>query len=423
MRKPAPNLLLRLTERPYNYLIYAFFLIAAIWFVVRIAVPFGDRLTHGFGAYYSASKLLYTGEYSERVYEPDYFEAVVRADSVGEVGDIWLNPPPTTLLFLPIAGFSIHNARAIWTAINIFLLLLALTMLIRSFARGAPLVIWLLIFSLALLFRPVISNFIFGQGYILIFLLLAVAVVGIYRQKDISGGLSLGLAFSLKLVGWPLVFLLVWQRRWRYLVFTFSTIIFIVLASLPFFGLDSWRGFISFVSETSASPLNCVTAYQTTRSWLCHMLAPDVLWQAADSLTLPWFAPVILVVLGVVALVLSLSLANREPMAAAGALIAWGILFAPLGEEYHQVVLLIPIVWLILTWWSGRPLSWPSLILLTLALFLYMVPFPINHPRLQQGWLALLAYPRLYAAWLVWLTLILSSWWPRLTNSHPEYNS
>jgi hypothetical protein len=94
-------------------------------------------------------------------------------------------------------------------------------------------------------------------------------------------------------------------------------------------------------------------------------------------------------------------------MAAAGGLIAWGVLFAPLGEEHHQVVLLIPIVWLILAWWSGYPLSRATLILLGLALILYSVPFPINHPRLQQGWLALLAYPRLYGAWLVWLALVL----------------
>jgi hypothetical protein len=99
-------------------------------------------------------------------------------------------------------------------------------------------------------------------------------------------------------------------------------------------------------------------------------------------------------------------------MAAAAALIAWGVLFAPLGEEYHQVVMLVPIIWLIGSWWSGYPIARVSLIFVMIALILYIVPFPLNHPRLQQGWLALLAYPRLYAAWLVWLSLILLSKWP-----------
>ncbi|HCB50257.1 MAG TPA: hypothetical protein DEP47_12235 [Chloroflexi bacterium] len=137
------------------------------------------------------------------------------------------------------------------------------------------------------------------------------------------------------------------------------------------------------------------------------MLAPEVLWQEAATLALPWYAAAILVAAGGVTLVLTLALTDRQPMAAAGGLIAWGVLFAPLGEEYHQVVLLIPIVWLILTWWSGQPLSRATLIVLGVALILYTVPFPINHPRLQQGWLALLAYPRLYGSWLVWLALIL----------------
>lgn len=352
-----------------------------------------------------------TGEYSERVYDPDYFADQVRSDSSGEFGDIWLNPPPTNFLFLPFAGLPIRSVRALWTGLNVFILFAAVLMMVKSFAPRAPLALWLLIFSLALLFRPVISNFIFGQAYILILLLLVMAVIGIQRQRDVLGGFSLGLAFSLKLVGWPLAFLLIWLRRWRYFAAFALTLILGILATLPIFGLASWREFLSFLSKTTNSPLICVTAYQTTRSWLCHVLAPDVLWQSAVFLDLPGFAPILLIVGGVGVLILSLALASREPMAAAGALIVWGILFAPLGEEYHQVVVLVPIVWLITAWWSGHPLSWPILILLATAVFLYILPFPINHPRLQQGWLALLAYPRLYAAWMVWLALIFSTSW------------
>jgi hypothetical protein len=417
LREPAPNLLLRLTERPFNLAVYAVFLIAAIWFMVRIVVPSGARLTHGFGAYYSASRLLYSGDYSERVYERDFFQALVLSDSFGEAEDIWSNSPANTLMLLPLAGLPIRTARELWTAVNVVLLICALSLLVWTLAPRAPLVLWLLIFTVALLFRPVISNFVFGQAYVLMFLLLVVAVIGIRRQGNVIGGLSLGLALSLKLVGWPLTFLLIWLRRWRYLAVYALTVILIALASLPIFGLTSWRGFIASLLEMTSSPLICVTAYQTTRSWLCHVLAPDILWQTAETLALPWFAMMLLIVAGAVALVLSLALASRERMAAAAALIAWGVLFAPLGEEYHQVVMLVPIIWLIVSWWSGYPIARVSLIFLMIALILYMVPFPINHPKLQQGWLALLAYPRLYAAWLVWLSVTLSSKWQYLAGS------
>ena len=154
------------------------------------------------------------------------------------------------------------------------------------------------------------------------------------------------------------------------------------------------------------SPAVCVPAYQTTRSLLCHLLTPEVSWLEVGAPSLPWFAPMILLAAGAVTLALSLPLANREPVAGAAALIVWGVLFAPLGEEYHQVVVLIPIVWLILAWWTGYPRSRASLIALTIALLLYSIPFPVNDPRFQQGWPALVAYPRLYAAWFVWLALM-----------------
>lgn len=407
MREPGSNLVARLTEHPYRIAVAVVFILAAIWFAARIVWPSAGRLTHGYGAYYSASRLLVTGAYSERVYEPDYFRALVRSDSDGEVEDIWSNPPPTLLMLAPIAGLNIRVARVVWTALNVFLLFGGLSLLIWTFAPRAPLAIWLLVFTLAMVFRPVIANFIFGQAYVLAFALLVLAVIGIHRRWDVAGGLSLGLALSLKLVGWPLGLLLIWLRRWRYLAVYAATVALFVLASIPLFGVASWQGFITFLPKMTGSPLICVTAYQTTRSWLCHVLAPEVLWQEAATLALPWYAAAILLAAGGLTLVLSLALADRQPMAAAGGLIAWGVLFAPLGEEYHQVVLLIPIVWLILAWWSGYPLSRATLILLGLALILYTAPFPINHPRLQQGWPALLAYPRLYAAWLVWLALIL----------------
>ncbi len=409
MREPAPNLIGRLSEHPYRIAMVVVFILVTVWFAARIVGPSAGRLTHGYGAYYSASRLLVTGTYSERVYDPDYFRGVVRTDSEGEVEDIWPNPPPTTFMFVPVAGLDIQVARVVWTAINVFLLFGGLSLLIWNFAPRAPLAIWLLIFTLAMVFRPVIANFIFGQAYILAFALLVLAVIGIHRRWDVIGGASLGLALSLKLVGWPLGFLLIWQRRWRYLAVYAASVALLVLASIPLLGAVSWQGFITFLPKMTGSPLICVTAYQTTRSWLCHLLAPEVLWQEAATLALPWYAAAILVAAGGVTLVITMALADRQPMAAAGGLIAWGMLFAPLGEEYHQVVLLIPIVWLILTWWSGQPLSRATLFVLGLALILYTVPFPINHPRLQQGWLALLAYPRLYAAWLVWLALILSA--------------
>jgi hypothetical protein len=388
---------------------FLLFALTTAWFTAGVVVPAAGRLTFGFAAYYTASRLALHGDYSERVYEPDYFRAVVRADSDGRADDIWPNLPTTALMMLPIAGLPISAARILWTAANVLFLLAGLGLLVRAYGPRASLAVWLLVFTVAMLFRPVIANFRYGQAYLLTFLLLVLAVVAIGRRRDVVGGVGLGAALALKMTGWPLAILLLWRRRWGYLAAFAGTAALLALVLLPVTGLTSWRAFADYLPGFLNSPSVCATAYQTVRSWLCHVAMPQMVWQTAEALALPWTAQAIYWAAALGTLILSLRLARWRGSAAAAALVVWGVLFAPLGEEHHHTVVLIAVVWLILGWsrgdWRGRA----GLVLLGLALVLYVVPFPLNHPRLQEGWAALLAYPRLYGAWLVWLAVQLSA--------------
>jgi hypothetical protein len=42
---------------------------------------------------------------------------------------------------------------------------------------------------------------------------------------------------------------------------------------------------------------------------------------------------------------------------------------------------------------------------LAIAIALLAAPLPYRDPALDEGWLALLAYPRVYGAWLLWAWL------------------
>lgn len=44
------------------------------------------------------------------------------------------------------------------------------------------------------------------------------------------------------------------------------------------------------------------------------------------------------------------------------------------------------------------------------ALLLLGAPLPYGDPAMSAGWLALLAYPRLYGAWLLWGWLVRARW-------------
>ena len=82
---------------------------------------------------------------------------------------------------------------------------------------------------------------------------------------------------------------------------------------------------------------------------------------------------------------------------------------APLGEGYHYALALPSL--LVGAWWAWRSGDWRSTEswmlwgALALAALLMAAPLPYQSPVLAVSWLALLAYPRVYGAYLLWLVL------------------
>lgn len=383
----------------------AFGLIMA-WFGVTVLYPAAGRQTGGFGAYYTSSRLLINGQISAAIYDAAYFRPLVEADSGGATGDIYnANPPTTSLMLAPLAFLSSAEARLIWSWLNLLLLLGGLGGLVWAFAGRPDLLTYLAVGATGLLFQPVIENFRYGQAYVLLFLLLSLAAVAFQRDRPSAGGIALALMLILKTAGWPLLLLLAWRRQWRYLAWTFGAAGLIILLALPWLPLAMWQSYRQLLPQVIGSPLVCVTPYQTTRSFLCHLFAPQIDWSQAPVLALPWTATAVFTLLALVTLAINWRLAARDPLAAFMSFVAWSILFAPLGEQHHHVVMLVPIVWLLLLWRDGRLDSRLVRAGLILVLVFYIVPFPVHWPQWQTDRLALLAYPRLYGAWLTLLAI------------------
>jgi hypothetical protein len=213
---------------------------------------------------------------------------------------------------------------------------------------------------------------------------------------------ALALALVLKTAGWALLPLLAWQKRWRALVWTAGVAVTILLLTLPLFPPPLWQRYGQLLRETSNSAATCATAYQTTRSLLCQLFVFAPPWSQSPVINLPWLAPAFFVTLAALTLLANFWLARRDPTLALTAMIAWGVIFAPLGEGYHHTVMLIPLSWLVIHWSALDRLS--RLGLLAAACF-YFIPFAPYQPDWQSGGWALLAYPRLYGAWLTLLLL------------------
>ncbi len=385
--------------------IYSTAIVIAFWFVTQTLYPASQNLTHGFGAYYSAARLLQTGQFSAQVYDPDYFRPIVRADSHQQADDIYhANPPTTSLMLWPLSFLSIESARFIWTVANAVMLFGGLALLALAFAPRPILPTFALLASLGMLFQPALENIKLGQAYLLIFLLLTIAVTAWskVRISDSLGGAVLALALILKTAGWALLPILAWQRRWRTLTWTGGITGTILLLTLPLFPLALWQKYWQLLNEINNSPTTCATAYQTTRSLLCHLFVFDPTWSRSPLVDWPWLATSLFLGLALATLALNFKLSRHQQHLALIASVAWGVIFAPLGEEYHHTVMLIPLGWLVLHWSTLTKLSQ---IIFLAALGLYLIPLPANPMQWQNGGWVLLAYPRLYGAWLILLLL------------------
>ena len=82
-----------------------------------------------------------------------------------------------------------------------------------------------------------------------------------------------------------------------------------------------------------------------------------------------------------------------------------GIVLQPAAEQYAYVTAFVPFV-VATREWLRRPTSAGGICLAAAALLVY-APLPYKNPRLWQGTIALLAYPRLFGGLLLWGTLIL----------------
>ncbi len=373
----------------------AVFLLASVW-------PASNKITDGFAAYYTASRAVLEGRADPVLYDDNLFRLDVEQDTAGQASDIyWANPPTTALLFLPIASFPPEVARRLWIGFNLFALILAIYLLIVALQPPAlypgRLYIGVSIFLLSV---PLADNFDHGQAYIFILCLMCLALFALQRRLDWLAGLCLALAILFKASGIPLWILLALHGRWRLIVWSGLIFMMLTLATLPLLGVHLWQTFLFEVAPRFLrDPVISVSVYQTIPGLLRHIFTYDPTWNPLPLANWP------LVALLTVPLI-SCLLVGIAGYAARRSSLTWtfvvGLLLSVIlvpSAEGHQYVLLLPAFLFAL--YGARTPGWP----LWIAAALIALPLPFAQSALSQGWLALLAYPRLYGALILFAIL------------------
>ncbi len=361
-------------------------------------------VTHGFPVYYVSARLIHEGRWSPNVYDNDWFSAQALALTQGHIGEIFSpNPPSASLLMAPFAGLDIAGARAAWIGLNLLLLAASLALIVAALpqARGLSFRAGFVAFALA--YAPMRENFRLGQAYVLLLFLFALAFWSLSRSRWAPAGIALGTAALAKLSGGVVWLMLASHARWQVIRAGALAGVAFFLASVALTGWGSWERFLSILPEyLVGNQWSTVTAFQTTPSFFRHLFVADVQLNPQPLWHQPWLAFALSVGIGVAVLALTLGYGRRaDDELAFAAATTLSVILLPLAEEYHYTLLLLPLA-VMASRMARKPLQARDVAWLVLAVLLLAAPLPYKSPQLNDGWYALLAYPRLYGGWLVW---------------------
>lgn len=403
-----------LLDRPMVHVLCCAALVAYALFAIVPACT--QPNTNGFAAYFTASRILLDRpEELENVYDNAWFQANLDASGFVHVRDIYNTQPPTmSLLMAPVAWMSPARARRVWVLFNVALWIAGLGLLARSLrlfdGRSASHRL-LVLSALTTAYSPIRDNLRYGQCYTLLFFLLCLVFFLALRpgsRSAFAAGVPLGLMLVFKTAGiwlWPLLLL---SRRWRVILGATATALAVVVLASPLVGWPAWRAYFHELPRLAVEPSRYVTAYQTVTSLAGHLFVFDSRWNPGPVVHMPALSTFIDLLAGGVALVVSLRaqrVDSRDPGERAlslGMFTSLIVSMAPVAQGYHYVLVLPSLV--VAVWWAARervgPRSWgvlgASALLLTTPLHF------VASRSLQTGWLAVLAYPRVYGAFILW---------------------
>ena len=358
------------------------------------------RTTNGFIAYYAASRLLVAGQLGSLVYDDGWFMGYVQHLTHTSVLEIYgPNSPMMALLGIPTVVFGPDGGRTLWLAGSLVALAVTTAIVFREVTRDGT-DVPLVVVPLVLLSPAVFANLNNGQAYLFVFGAYGVAALALLSGRDSVAGTVLGLAFALKSAGLSVFVLLAAQRRFRALAAAAAGCLVTVLVVFPWVNRGMWFDYLAYVWKFVQRPSVSVTAYQTTDSLVRRLCMQDSVWNPAPAANCAGVALIVPHVLVVSALAATVWLSAGRPVAnwmAAGFTLC--VLDVPIAAEPHFVSLGIPVLFLMAAWVRRPTRSWWPWVAFAFLLF---VPLDYSARRFTSGWSVLLAYPRLYAAWLLW---------------------
>jgi hypothetical protein len=372
-------------------------------YVAHSAFPAAQRLTGGFMAYYVAAQSVRAGTGGARLYDEEWFASEVMEASHGRVTDSYLaNPPTLAVAWLPFAYFSVEASRRVWIALDVLFLAVALWLIAVELDWAQRPWAVLALSAAATLAVPTREQIYLGQMYACLLLLHVIGWRAYIHGRSALTGAALGLAMALKLSGWPIGVLMLAKRRWSMAGWALATAGIVALLSLPWVGLDAWRTFIlEAIPRTLHWAAATLTAYQDTTGFWQHLFRYDARLNPHPLSNAPALATLLTLSTAVGACIALVACTRTASVAFAGA-VALTELLSPAAEQYHYIIMVLPLA--VLWHQAWRSNYWP-LGCAALAATL-LIACPIDYKSVHPVWAILHNYPRLLGGWLAFAALL-----------------
>ena len=389
-------------QRPAaDLLLSALSVVLLVLLVARAGPPRGD-----FANYLTAATLWWDGGDLSQLYDYRWFTSAAAATGFGDrlVGFAVLTPP-SALFAAPLLWLSPSGAGHVWWVAQGLLLLALQWALSRSLGRP----LWWTGLVMLGLWPGVHAHLVQGQIHLPAVLALA---LGLWGRRWWTG-LLWGLAVGLKVHAWPILVLLLLQRRWRAAVAALGTLLAGGLMSVVLLGWPLHAVWLQEVAPAAAGGWFTDPWHPALQSFgvgVRRLLLPSPaggpIWSARPLAAAA--LPVMLSAAVVGWTVLwatrwpALRLAEQRCLLAAAAICA--LVSGPILVTYHLTLLIPPVAWgLDALLRSGQ--RWRALAVASAAVFMLWTPTP-PPPESVSGLDLLWLLPRFWGGMVLWALLL-----------------
>lgn len=365
------------------------------------------REYRGYSAYFTAtSVMIHQPELAPQLYEQDRFIALILETGFPPISDIFApNLPTTTLMMLPFLPFSLAVGNGLYYLLMLPAWTLGLGLLASTLRLPRRWGVWLA--AAAWLYAPLRANLSRGQVYVYLFVAVCLIFWLVSRRKETWAGAVAGFLLVVKTAGvWFLLELGV-MGRWRWLLAAGAATGSILLLSYPLIGPEVWTTYWQGLPTYLEAQYPPVTAIQSVGGMLRQWFIYDPVWNPTPLAHWPGVVGVLRWGILLVSLGITVWAARPRPRSEAAQLLWLALLMAlvvtnaPAAEDYHYLLVLPSFV--VAGWWGWQQkMSWRAWVVLGAAFALVALRIKFTEPFFSQGFVALLAYPRVYGAYLLW---------------------